>query len=315
MNRHISPEFDRSAAASLFHGDRLRLLGQLPSGAARLVVTSPPYNIGKRYEKRSTLNEYLEGQRATLREAVRVLATNGSLCWQVGNHVADGEVFPLDMLLYPICKELGLRLRNRIVWHFEHGLHCSRRLSGRYETIIWFTKSDDYIFNVDPIRVPQKYPGKKAFKGPHKGEYTCNPAGKNPGDVWIIPNVKHNHVEKTDHPCQFPIELVERLVLALTNEHDLVVDPYMGVGTAACAAVIHSRRAAGADVCLPYVTIARDRVTAALEGRLSRRPMRRPVYVPDPGLKILRRAEAIDYPELPLADPDEPETQASETTV
>lgn len=131
--------------------------------------------------------------------------------------------------------------------------------------------------------MPQKYPGKRAFKGPRKGQYTCNPAGKNPGDVWIIPNVKHNYVEKTDHPCQFPIELVERLVLALTNEHDLVVDPYMGVGTAACAAVIHSRRAAGADVYLPYVTIARDRVTAALEGRLSRRPMRMPVYVPDPG--------------------------------
>jgi adenine-specific DNA-methyltransferase len=315
MNRQISPEFDRSAAASLFHGDRLRLLEQIPSGAAGLVVTSPPYNIGKRYEKRSTLDEYLGGQRATLREAVRVLAPNGSLCWQVGNHVADGEVFPLDMLLYPICKELGLRLRNRIVWHFEHGLHCSRRLSGRYETIIWFTKSDDYIFNVDPIRVPQKYPGKKAFKGPRKGEYTCNPAGKNPGDVWIIPNVKHNHVEKTDHPCQFPIELVERLVLSLTNERDLVVDPYMGAGTAACAAVIHCRRAAGADVCLPYVTIARERVAAALEGRLLRRPMRRPVYVPDPGSKILRRDAAIDYPELPLADPDEPEAQASETTV
>jgi adenine-specific DNA-methyltransferase len=315
MNRHIASSFDPSAAATLFNGDRLRLLAQIPSGAVRLVVTSPPYNIGKRYEKRSTLKDYLEGQEATLCEAVRVLARNGSICWQVGNHVAEGEVFPLDTLLYPICKDLGLKLRNRIVWHFEHGLHCSRRLSGRYETIIWFTKSDDYVFNVDPIRVPQKYPGKKAFKGPRKGEYTCNPAGKNPGDVWIIPNVKHNHVEKTDHPCQFPIELVERLVLALTNERDLVVDPYMGVGTTACAAVIHRRRAAGADVCSQYVTIAQDRVTAAIEGRLSRRPMRRPVYVPDPGLKILRRFEAIDYPQLPLTDTDEPEPQLSETPV
>lgn len=115
--------------------------------------------------------------------------------------------------------------------------------------------------------------------------------------------MKHNHVEKTNHPCQFPIELVERLVLALTEKNDLVVDPYMGVGTAVCAAVIHSRRAAGSDTFGPYVEVARDRVTAALDGRLSRRPMTKPVYVPDPGLKILRRTEAIDYPELPLLDP------------
>ena len=109
-------------------------------------------------------------------------------------------------------------MRNRIVWHFEHGLHCSRRLSGRYETIMWFTKGDDYVFELDPIRVPQKYPGKKYFKGPKAGQYSCNPLGKNPGDVWTIPNVKSNHVEKTGHPCQFPVELIERLVLALTRK-------------------------------------------------------------------------------------------------
>ena len=119
--------------------------------------------------------------------------------------------------------------------------------------ILWFTKGDDYVFNLDPIRVPQKYPGKKAFKGPNYGQYTGNPLGKNPGDVWIFPNVKANHVEKTIHPCQFPIELVERFVLATTNPDDLVVDPYLGVGSTACAAVLHGRRAAGADVVAEYV--------------------------------------------------------------
>ena len=72
---------------------------------------------------------------------------------------------PLDTALYPIFKSHGLRLRNRIVWHFEHGLHSSRRLSGRYETISWFTKTDDYTFNLDPIRVPSKYPNKRHFQG------------------------------------------------------------------------------------------------------------------------------------------------------
>ena len=103
-------------------------------------------------------------------ECVRLLHPKGSLCWQVGNHVDNGEIVPLDTVLYPVFKAHGLKLRNRIVWHFEHGLHCSKRLSGRYETILWFTKGDDYIFNLDAIRVPSKYPGKKYFKGPKAGQ-------------------------------------------------------------------------------------------------------------------------------------------------
>lgn len=147
-----------------------------------LIVTSPPYNIGKQYEKRSSLDEYLGRQRTVIAHCSRLLAPNGSICWQVGNHISvDGEVVPLDLALYPIFKEFGLRLRNRIVWHFEHGLHCVKRFSGRHETIMWFTKNDAYTFNLDPVRVPPKYPGKKYFKGPRAGGFSCNPLGKNPG--------------------------------------------------------------------------------------------------------------------------------------
>lgn len=277
----FTTRYDSKAQVTLLNGDRLELLRQIPDHAARLIVTSPPYNIGKAYEKRLQFEHYLAQQQETLKESVRILAEDGSLCWQVGNHIStDGEVYPLDFYIYDICKSLGLKLRNRIVWCFEHGLHCRNRLSGRHETVVWFTKADDYVFNLDPIRVPQKYPGKKAFKGPRKGEYTCNPLGKNPGDVWIIPNVKHNHVEKTIHPCQFPIELIERLVLALTNAGDLVVDPYIGVGSAACAAVFHHRRAAGADLSAEYLNVARERIQLALEGRLPRRALGKSVYVP-----------------------------------
>ncbi|HEV3483712.1 MAG TPA: site-specific DNA-methyltransferase [Candidatus Acidoferrales bacterium] len=277
-------------SATLFQGDRLDLIREIPDSAARLIVTSPPYNIGKKYERRVRFDEYLKSQRDTLKECARILAIDGSLCWQVGNHIGKGgEVFPLDMFIYRICKRLGLKLRNRIVWCFEHGLHCRSRLSGRYETVLWFTKGDDYVFNLDAIRVPQKYPGKKYFKGARIGQYSCNPLGKNPSDVWTIPNVKHNHVEKTAHPCQFPIELVERLVLALTNPNDLVVDPYIGVASAACAAVLHNRRAAGAEVVSEYVRIGRERVKHAIEGRLRRRPLGRPVYQPGPDDKIAQR--------------------------
>ncbi|MDO9129761.1 MAG: site-specific DNA-methyltransferase, partial [Anaerolineales bacterium] len=153
--------------------------------------------------------------------------------------------------------------------------------SGRYEVALWFTKSNDYTFNLDAIRVPQKYPNKKYFKGPKKGELSGNPLGKNPSDVWDIPNVKANHVEKTLHPCQFPVELIERLVLSMTNENDWVLDPFMGVGSTAIAALIHSRKAIGAEIIPEYVAIAKERIHQAERGLLRIRPMTRPVYDPD----------------------------------
>lgn len=140
--------------------DNKEFMRGLADKSMKLIVTSPPYNVGKAYERRQSLSRYLESQAQVIAECVRVLHPRGSVCWQVGNHVTeDGEVVPLDIALYPLFKRHGLRLRNRIVWHFEHGLHCSRRLSGRHETILWFTKSNEYTFNLDAIRVPPKYPG------------------------------------------------------------------------------------------------------------------------------------------------------------
>ena len=244
----IVEKFSQSEHIVIYLGDCINLLKTIPDESLHLVVTSPPYNLGKEYEKRLKLETYLEQQAAVIHECVRCLSPHGSICWQVGNYVNDGGIIPLDAALYPIFTDLGLRMRNRIIWHFEHGLHCSRRFSGRYETIIWFTKSDDYIFNLDPVRVPQKYPGKKYFKGPKAGKYSCNPLGKNPGDLWLIPNVKNNHVEKTEHPCQFPVELIERLVLSMTNEGHWVLDPFLGTGTTIIAAIRHKRRGAGAEM-------------------------------------------------------------------
>jgi len=299
----VRPQPD--ADVVLYQGDCLDLLARLPNGIARLIVTSPPYNIGKRYERRVKLKDYLTEQAQVIKECVRVLAEDGSLCWQVGNFVDDNEIVPLDTALWPTFHDLGLKMRNRIVWHFEHGLHCSRRFSGRYETISWFTKSGSYVFNLDTVRVPQKYPGKKHFKGPKAGQYSCNPLGKNPGDVWIIPNVKHNHVEKTSHPCQFPVELIERLVLALTDPGDWVLDPFVGVGTTLVASLLHGRRSAGAEIVGKYVEITKERVKAASLGKLRTRPMDRPIYDPNvnklypPKLRFPLGLQQVLFQEIP----------------
>ncbi len=270
----------RDAHAEISCQDNLKFMRALPAGSMKLIVTSPPYNLGKEYEERRSQERYIEGQAACIAEAVRLLHPNGSICWQVGNHVDDGEVFPLDIVLYPLFKNHGLHLRNRIVWTFGHGLHCQKRFSGRHETILWFTRSDEYTFNLDPVRVPSKYPEKKHFKGPNKGKISSNPLGKNPADVWDIPNVKSNHVEKTDHPCQFPVGLVERLVLSLTNKGDKVLDPYVGVGSSAIAALKHGRDAYGCDLDQAYIDVAWERIHQLRAGELRTRPMNKPVYDP-----------------------------------
>ena len=278
---NIATDFSINEQAVLYHGSCLDLLKKIPNKSIQLIVTSPPYNIGKEYEKKTKLSNYIEQQSQVIKECERVLSESGSICWQVGNFVDNGSIIPLDVVLYPLFIDLNLVMRNRIIWHFEHGLHCSRRFSGRYETIIWFTrKTKEYVFNLDPVRVPQKYPAKKYFKGPKAGQYSCNPLGKNPGDLWIIPNVKSNHVEKTEHPCQYPVELIERLVLSMTNEEDWVFDPFSGTGTSIIAAILHNRRGAGAETEKKYVKLAKNRILKTIDGTLKTRPMNKPVYDP-----------------------------------
>lgn len=288
----IANNFNQNADIILHCGDSFEFLRTVPDKTISLIISSPPYNIGKEYEKKTAIEEYLLKQKPVISELHRILKDDGSICWEVGNFVDKGEVFPLDIYYYPIFKELGLHLRNRIIWHFGHGLHASKRFSGRYESIIWFTKSEKYKFNLDNVRVPSKYPGKRHFKGELKGKPSCNPLGKNPSDlwevvrndweneIWNIPNVKSNHPEKTIHPCQFPIELVERCVLALTDRKDWVLDPYAGVGSALIAAIKNDRKAVGCDKENDYVKITQTRIQKFLIGELKTRPIGKPIFVP-----------------------------------
>ncbi|MFX1498444.1 MAG: DNA-methyltransferase [Promethearchaeota archaeon] len=294
----ISKEFDVNEKIVLHQGLTYDFLKNLPSKLIRLIITSPPYNLGKDYEIKKDLEDYLKEQDLVIKELVRLLTDNGSICWEVGNYIKEGEVFPLDIYFYNLFKKHSLKLRNRIVWHFGHGLHCKNRFSGRYEIILWFTKSDDYIFNLDKVRVPHKYPGKRAYKGPKKGKPSGNPLGKNPSDVWKIlfndwksavwefPNVKSNHPEKTIHPCQFPVELVERCILALTNEDDFVLDPYCGVGSSLIAGIKHNRKVIGVDKELEYINVAKKRIRAYFEGTLKTRPLGKKIHQPSGREKV-----------------------------
>lgn len=303
----VTNSYESDADAIFLFGDSSSTLKNVPDNSVKLIITSPPYNLNKAYEDKKSLDAYFLQIEPVIKELMRVLSPEGSLCWQVGNFVDDGEIFPLDMYFYPYFKEHGLQLRNRIIWHFDHGLHATKRLSGRYETLLWFTKTKDYTFNLDPIRVPSKYPGKRNYKpGENYGKPSGNPLGKNPSDIWKliqheweeglwnIPNVKANHPEKTLHPCQFPIELVERCVLALTNENDIVLDPFSGVGSSMLAALRQGRRAIGCEKEAEYVALAKDRVEKFSEGILPYRPLGKPVHVPSGREKVSQRPTEWD---------------------
>lgn len=293
MNNFLFHDQEKSEPTVKFiNNDVLDGLNLIKDKSIDLIISSPPYNIGKIYEKRDDFDKYLSWQKLVLSKCYEKLKDSGSIVWQVGNYIEDGEVFPLDIYLYSILKELNMKLRNRIVWHFDHGLHAKNRLSGRYETLLWFTKSSEYKFNLDPIRVPSKYPGKRHYKGDKKGLPSGNPLGKNPSDFWSliknefdigiidIPNVKANHPEKTSHPCQFPVELIERFILGMTDEMDVVLDPFGGVGTTVIASYKNNRNSIYIDKEVEYIEIAKNRLELLKVGDLKTRPIGKPIHKP-----------------------------------
>jgi adenine-specific DNA-methyltransferase len=278
--------------AALLNGDCKTLLAAIPDNSVSLAITSPPYCMGKEYEPGNKIEDFIAAHKVVLPDILRVVRPGGSICWQVGYHVDNNNVTPLDYLIFDAMRQLPEPpiLRNRIAWTFGHGFHCERRFSGRHETVLWFTKGDNYTFNLDAVRVPQKYPGKTANKGPSKGLLSGNPLGKNPDDVWDIPNVKANHVEKLDHPCQFPVALARRLIAALTDPGDIVLDPYAGVASSGVAALLDGRRFIGSELDEYYATLGSERLGQTVRGDVRVREDK-PVHVPNPDSKVARRPE------------------------
>lgn len=302
------------SSSAIVCGDAIEQLKLIGDSTVQLCVTSPPYHIGKSYEKGSkrSFDEYTVWIKSVLRLIEKKLKVGGSLCLQVGSNVKDGEVIPLDYVFYPYLTEMGLKFRNRIIWRYNFGLNAVQRLSGRYEVLLWFTKGDGYKFNLDPIRVKQLYPGKRhpARKREKAGLPSGNPKGKNPSDywefdparaffgepVWNIPNVKANHPEKVEnHPCQFPNELVERCILAFSNVGDVILDPFVGTGTTVICADLHDRIGLGFELSAEYAKDANDRLQLARAGELPIRESGRPPREPKIGEKVA--AEPLEWAE------------------
>ena len=293
----------KGGEARVYKGNCFKMFEEIEDKSVSLVITSPPYCIGKEYEDESDdINSFKRNNRRALKESIRILKPGGSLCWQVGYHVNKAHTLPLDVVIYNLIESINRKLpeeekmilRNRIIWTFGHGFNDTHRFCGRHETILWYTKGEKYDFSLDAVRVPQKYPGKTFSSGPNKGKISGNIYGKNPSDVWDIPNVKANHIEKTIHPCQFPVALPQRLILALTHKGDIVVDPFLGSGTTAATAVMLNRKFIGAEKEEKYIIIADKRIDAAFKGELKYREDK-PVVKPNPNSKVARKPESFKW--------------------
>lgn len=298
LSEELLTEFTKDRAGALMlRGDTFKLLPLMKDASVDLIVASPPYCMGKEYEKSTSLQDFVTNHEKLIPELVRIVKPGGSICWQVGFHIKRDTVYPLDYEVFRIFSmQKELNLRNRVIWTYGHGLHCTHRFSGRHETVLWFTKGRDYEFNIDAVRVKQKYPGKLAYKGKNKGLPSGNPLGKNPGDVWELPNVKGNHIEKTIHPCQFPVSLAQRLVLALTKPNQIVFDPFSGVASTGVASLISGRRFIGTELNRRYYACAKLRLTDANNGLARYRPHDRPIYVPSATEKVARDPFVIQFP-------------------
>jgi adenine-specific DNA-methyltransferase len=259
-----APRFDLRGI-TLFEGDCLDLLPLLPRNSFDLVITSPPYNIGKEYERERSVKAYLSWCERWLKEIARVTKPTGSFWLNLGYLPLpdQGKAVPIAYLLWD---RIPMYLVQEIMWHYGAGVAASRSFSPRNEKFLWYVKSPtDYVFNLDAVRDPNvKYPHQKK-----NGKLKCNPLGKNPSDVWHFPKVTsgqdRSSTERTPHPAQFPIRVIDRIVKACSNPGAQILDPFMGSGTVAEAALRNGRKGMGIEIRPDYVDIAIARVGRAID--------------------------------------------------
>ncbi len=235
----------------IVRGDALQLLGDQPTESVDLIVADPPYNLGKDYGNNHDLlgfEEYLSFSSKWLLEAKRTLRPNGTI------YVFMGVRF-ISYLYEILDSQLGFFFNSWICWHYTQGMGKTLGFSPRHDDILMFSKSQKPTFNLDDIRVPQKYYRERN-----------NMRGANPGDVWEFSHVHYSHPNRQQHPTQKPEGLIERMVLASSNAGDVVLDPFTGSGTTLKVCKELERECLGFELNPEYVDSANERLRKPFEG-------------------------------------------------
>jgi len=269
FTEHLGDPFFQSEDIVIYNRDCLDSMRQLPAELVSLTVTSPPYNIGKSYEKPLPLDLYLDWCQDWIAAIHQLTTVTGSFWLNLGYLEVPGKAKAVP-IPYMLWDRSDFFLLQEVVWNYGAGVSSSRMLSPRNEKFLWYVKdSSEYMFNLDAIRDPDvKYPNQKK-----NGKLKCNPLGKNPSDVWQIPKVTSGRdrasKERTPHPAQFPLALIDRIIRASSNEGDIVLDPFLGSGTTAISALTNGRKCIGFEVLPDYCELSARRIEAFLRQRQS----------------------------------------------
>lgn len=260
IERELGTPAYKAPGVSIYHGDCLELLPRLHDCVFSLTITSPPYNIGKEYETRREVRDYLDWCEKWIREIYRLTRHGGAFWLNLGylSVPNTAKAIPIPYLLWD---RVPFYLLQEIVWNYGAGVASRKNFSPRNEKFLWYVKnSKEYTFNLDAVRDPDvKYPNQKK-----NGKLKCNPLGKNPTDVWQFPKVtsgtQRSSKERTSHPAQFPVAIIDRVVKACSNPNDVILDPFIGSGTTAEAALRNGRSVVGFEIEAKYVDIASERL-------------------------------------------------------
>lgn len=244
----------------IYSGDCITGMKKIQGELIDLTITSPPYNIGKEYEDPMPTDQYIDWCSQWLNEIFRITKAKGEFWLNLGyfEHNGRAKALPIPYLLWD---KSPFYMIQEVVWNYGAGVAGRKFFSPRNEKLLWYVKdSKDYTFNLDLVRDKNvKYPNQKK-----NGKIKVNPLGKNPSDVWYIPKVtsglNRSSKERTPHPAQFPMALIDRITKACSNEGDIVFDPFLGSGTTAVVALQNKRRFIGFEIVEKYCDIAKERI-------------------------------------------------------
>lgn len=235
----------------ILQGDSIELFRTIKNNSVDLIIADPPYNLGKDYGNNHDLkgfDEYLDFSLSWLSEAHRVLKPTGTI------YVFMGVRF-ISYLYDIMDRKLQMFFNSWICWHYTQGMGKKIGFSPRHDDILMFNKSQKFTFNLDSIKVPQKY-----YRARN------NMRGANPGDVWKFSHVHYCNPNRQNHPTQKPEGLMERMVLASSNENQLVLDPFSGSGSTLRVCQQLNRNCIGFELNPEFVEMTNERLSKPFTG-------------------------------------------------
>jgi adenine-specific DNA-methyltransferase len=264
IKKALGEPFLEEGDCLIYKGDCLELMKKIPHETIDLTVTSPPYNIGKEYEQTMPIKEYIDWCKKWISEIYKMTKSEGSFWLNIGYlEMPDrAKALPIAYLLWD---KTDFYLIQEVIWTYGAGVAGRKFFSPRNEKLLWYVKDQEkYTFNLDDIRDKNvKYPNQKK-----NGKLKCNPLGKNPSDVWQIPKVtsgaNRSSKERTPHPAQFPVAMIERIIKGSSNAGDIVLDPFLGSGTSAIVALENKRKFIGFEIDERYCELAANRIRESL---------------------------------------------------